>query len=236
MEVKENIHEVREKLFAKLWGTGWDNILQAMVQSSDFDDILIRLKQEVENGYRFTPVLNDVFKPFELCHLSDTKVVFLMEEPYLYIGIADGLCLSTKEPKPTHALNYMFQEIKATTKIHKSSKAPTSLKKWAEQGVLLLNCTPTTRISVWGYHYVIWKMFTSFLLGELNKIEDLIFVFFGDTCEQFPDIISEKRKVLYVLSPVDLGYFNENKKWNSNNIFNEINKTLTSQNKSQIKW
>lgn len=237
MEVKESITDVREKMFNRLVGTGWETYLRIMVRSTSFDDILNKLKKEVENDYRFTPPLNDIFKPFELCHTKDLKVVFLVKEPYLYIKKADGLCFSTAyESKPHNAQQHIFQEI-ARSYPDKNYTHGNDMSDWAKQGILMYNTCLTTRIAEIGKHYHIWRVFTRFVIEKINaQHPDIIYILFGDTYDLYDKLIPSSCHKLYVSCPTDVSFFNKKMTWKSNNIFIEINNILKQQGKEPINW
>lgn len=237
MEVKEDIGEIRDKLFNKLIGTGWEAYLRLMVRSQDFDEILKKLKKEVENDFRFSPPLNDIFKPFTLCHAKDLKVVFLVKEPYLYVKKADGLAFSySHESKPHHTQNHIFQEISRAYP-EKPYTHGQDLSDWAMQGILLYNCCLTTRLSERGKHENIWKGFTRYVLEKIiQQNPDVIFVLFGDVYDMYDKFIPDTMHKLYVSCPMESISFGKNKGWNSNNIFLEINNILEKQGKQKIIW
>ncbi len=236
MQVKEDIIEIRDKMFHKLIGTGWETYLRVMVRSNDFDEILIKLKKEVENDYRFSPPLDSVFKPFTLCHTKDLKVVFLVKEPYQYIKRADGLCFSySHSEKPSNTQLSIFQEIARL--YEKPYTHGTNLQDWAIQGVLMYNCCLTTRITEVGKHEKFWRGFTRFVIEKIvQQHPDVIFVMFGDTYELYNKLIPDTMHKLFASCPMELMNSKKVLRWNSNNIFLEIDKILEAQGKEKIKW
>lgn len=218
------IEEMRQKLFDKLIGTSWDNELRFFVKSSEFDDILLNLMLEVDTGFRFTPVLNDIFKPFELCPYDKVKVVFIYPEPYADPTLNDGLALSNKATDRDIPVifNRFKEELNAQFPINSIQEA--DLSSWTSQGVLLLNESLTTRISTPGRHTVIWEPFINYIMDILVR-KDLIFVFIGN--HSFEDVEGIQ------LAALPNAY---NSKWNSNDLFLNINKLLVEKNLSEIIW
>ena len=59
-----NIVTIRQKFKEKIEPSGWGNILNPIIDDYEFDTAINKLKKEVENGNRFTPVLGDIFNAF----------------------------------------------------------------------------------------------------------------------------------------------------------------------------
>ncbi len=235
-----NIPEVKQKLILKLEGTGWFEKLRLFLRSSDFNILLEKLAEDREKGYRFTPPLAVVFRPFQLCHYKDTRVVFLVDEPHIFTARADGLCFSsagTSHRKTfSNILAYIFKEIKKTVYPEQEYKNNQDLSRWAMQGILMLNCTLTTRMRIHKKHIEIWRPFMNYLIEVLNQMSDeIIFVFFGEADEWADNITGNKRK-FFVSHPDKTIPFEKTKNWDSRGIFNKINLILKENGKSEIKW
>ena len=69
-----DLEEIKQKMFEKLKSNGWDRILKSFIFSSEFDDILIKLKTLSESEKRFTPPLKQVFRAFEECPYNKLKL------------------------------------------------------------------------------------------------------------------------------------------------------------------
>lgn len=220
MEIKE----LREKLFAKLAGTGWQDKLRFFIQSSEFDDILLKLMLEVEDGYRITPGLNGIFKPFELCSFDKLKVVFLAQEPYLDPTLNDGLALSNTGSNKSIPMQFYRMKEELLLQVPNTMIKEANLSSWAEQGVLLLNQSFTTRISSPNRHKDIWQPFLYYIM-EILAQKDLIFVFIGN--HDFDDVEGIN------LPALPDAYHT---KWNSDNLFLKINEKLVDKKLSKIIW
>ena len=88
-----NIKEKKDYFIPLLEKSGWDSIKE-LVESPMFDDILIKLINEVNQGRRFTPIYKDIFNAFLECPYQDTKVVIIGQDPYPQLGVADGIALA----------------------------------------------------------------------------------------------------------------------------------------------
>lgn len=227
-QVKINIQEKKDRLSAKL--VGW-KVVQDYVQSSAFDSIMLSLISQVENDNRFTPKFKDIFNAFIHCPYDKLKVVFVGQDPYPQLDVADGVsfsCSYTKKEQPS--LRYIFDELQ--TQYPNASRDP-DLKRWSKQGVLMLNTALTVAIGKIGSHYDIWKAFASYLFNELNKRDDLVFVCLGKKAEQWENYMNNNH-IIKVSHPASAAY--KGGKWNSQNLFNQVNNYLESMDKSLIVW
>ncbi len=220
MEIKE----IREKLFNKLIGTGWDDELRFFIKSSEFDDIILQLSLEVDTSFRFTPVLNDIFKPFELCPLDKVKIVFIYPEPYADPTINDGLALSNSATERDIPKTFIKFKEELVLQVPNHTIQEADLSVWCRQGVLLLNQSLTARISSTNRHKGIWEPFFNYLMDILIR-KDPIFVFIGNI--SFDDVEGIR------LPELPSAY---NVRWDSNNLFLDINKKLVQKNLSEINW
>ena len=186
MEIqKVNTLEIQSKLCDRLEDSGWKAKLKTFVLSEDFKRILDHLLEERQNGKHFTPKIKQLFRAFEECPYNNLKVVFVGQDPYstLFNGInaADGIafsCSNTGTVQPS--LKYMFQEIEKQIYPEGGYSWDPDLKRWANQGVLLLNSALTVQVGKTGTHYEIWKNFVIFVLDHLNWFwPGMIYVFLG---------------------------------------------------------
>ena len=78
------------------------------------------------------------------------------------------------------SLRYIFDELKNQ---YPDASRDTDLRRWSNQGVLMLNTAMTVQIGKIGSHYSIWEKFTEYLFSQLNKRDDLIIVLLGKKAE-----------------------------------------------------
>jgi uracil-DNA glycosylase len=231
-----NPNEIVNILYDKLKESGWDSIMRMYVKSSDFKQVFSFLLQEVENDDRFTPPVRYLMEPFTHCPYSELKVVFIGDRPYNNIGVSNGLAfshpVSLSKELPLKVLhNKIAKEVYQDKKPVASFN--TDLRVWAEQGVLLLNSSLTTRINNKKAHHEMWEPFISHMIDMLNsKQEGLIYVLFGKNAHTFSEIIDDDENHIIELDyPGDEGY-----KWDSGNMFNKINEILEELGKQNIVW
>ena len=230
MEQTINLVEIKEKLIEKLKPSGWANKLKGFIQSSDFNKILETLYNERENGKRFTPPLKDVFKAFEECPEKDLKIVFIGQDPYPQLGVADGMAFScgvTMKPQPS--LRNMFEAIEETVYQGFPTYQDPNLTRWANQGVLLLNTALTCQVDKIGSHYNIWNEFVMYVFDMLNFTNSgLIFVLLGAKAQELESIIGPNHYILKASHPASAAYTKTT--WDCKNIFLRANEIIEANN------
>lgn len=218
--------DIQNKLIDKFVNTGWLGKMRFFLESSDFYDLLLSLKMEVEEGHRFTPGLKDVFKPFELTHYNNLKVVFITEGPYQNPLLNSGLALSSLEGiKPPHSLKVLLENCKSHT------IEGNDLTNWAKQGVLLLNGSLTRRI-MGSNQEKVWVSFNSTLFDVLNRKDDLPIVFFGEG-KKYASMLNNSTHLKIYLEELPEYPILE---WDSKDMFLKINEFLESKKLLKIIW
>ena len=113
-------------------------------------------------GIEMYPAFQDIYKAFELCSFSNTKVVIFGQDPYHQPGLANGLAFAVNEGKKIPgSLKNIYKEINDDIGGCVYSKG--NLEQWATQGVLLLNSSLTVNKSEAGSHKGYW-------LGYFNRL------------------------------------------------------------------
>ena len=241
-----NINEIKQKMFNKLEGTGWDKIFKSYIFSHDFEESIKKLHTFVSQDQRFTPPLKYIFRAFEECPVDKLKVVVIGQDPYPKLNVADGIsfsCSRTNKEQPS--LKFIFDEIERTVyppekpqdeSVISRERYEPDLKRWANQGVLMLNTTLTCEVGKVGSHYDVWRTFTSYLLDYLNaNYTGLIYVFMGRKSQEWSEFINDGSNYkLNVKHPASAVYSKYG--WNSNNLFNEVNNILKNNINEKIIW
>ena len=236
---QEIIDDTKTKLISRLQESGWGEVLRLFLNSEDFTKIIAKLYDLSTGDKKFTPPLKYVFRAFEQCAWSKTKVVMIGQDPYFTPGVADGIAFScglTGKAQPS--LKYMFNAI------NPSIEQDPDLTRWANQGVLLLNSALTVEISKPGTHYDIWKDFLIYVIDQIcSKKEDVLFVLLGKQAETFREYIESpilgasayQHPIISVSHPASAAY-KKDKDWDGGHVFNDINSWLASKNLGGISW
>jgi uracil-DNA glycosylase len=220
-----DLEEIKQKMFDKLKHNGWDKVLKSFIFSSEFDDIIIKLKTLTEADKRFTPPLKQVFRAFEECPYDQLQVVIVGQDPYPQLGVADGISFSCSNiGKIQPSLKFIFEEIERTVYQEFPSYQEPDLKRWANQGILMLNTALTVEVGKIGSHYDIWKPFTAYLLDYLNSNKKtLVYLYMGKKAQEWSDMTDDTDNIkFFVKHPASAAY--NGSKWDSNNVFIEIQK------------
>ena len=236
MKTETEIDEIKQKMFAKLEPSGWGRIFKSFIFSSEFTDILSKLYELSVADKRFTPTLKQLFRAFEECPYDDLKVIFIGQDPYPQIGVADGIsfsCGNTNKVQPS--LRYIFGEIERTVYQEFPSYQDPDLSRWSKQGILMLNTALTVEVGKIGSHYDIWKPFTAYMLDYLNNHnKELIYVYMGKKAEEWSVLTGDNNYKFTVKHPASAAY--NGSKWDSNDIFNKISKLVEKNNGQKITW
>ena len=152
-----------------------------------------KLYQTVNEEYKthvIYPPADDLFNAFHFTPLHEVKVVILGQDPYHNEGQAHGLCFSVQKGVeiPPSLLN-IYKELQDDLNCTMPSSG--YLKKWADQGVLLLNTVLTVRAHEANSHKGIgWEEFTDAAMRILNEQDrPIVFMLWGSNAR-------EKKKML----------------------------------------
>lgn len=231
-----NLEEIKQKLFTKLEASGWDRIFKSFIFSTEFDSILNTLYRLSQEDKRFTPTLKQLFRAFEECPYNKLQVVIIGQDPYPQLGIADGIafsCSNSNNLQPS--LKYILEEINRTVYNSHIVSDDVDLKRWSNQGILMLNTALTVEVGKIGSHYDIWKPFTAYLLDWLNNYNPgLVYVYMGKKAEEWSDLTTNTEYKFFVKHPASAAY--SGSKWDSDDIFNKISSIIINTNGNTIVW
>jgi uracil-DNA glycosylase len=237
--VSIDLKDVKSKLYESLKESGWHNVLKGFLLSEDFDKILYALKDEVDDNKRFTPPLKQVFRAFQECPLDSLQVIFVGQDPYPQMSVADGISFSCSNTmKKEASLRYIHNAVSKT--VYDGKVLPKDLSAdltpWANQGLLMLNTSLTTEIGKIGKHFSIWEPFTAYLFDMLSSMDkQLIWVFLGKKAEEYSEMVNDRHVKIVTTHPASAAY-QKLQEWNCNDVFNKINAQLSENNQKIITW
>ncbi len=141
----------------------------------------LQLRQFLISEYKtrkIYPAADDIFNAFHFTPLKNVKVLLIGQDPYhnenQAIGTSFAVPTSQKDIPPS--LANIYQELHADI----GCKIPNNgyLKKWADQGVLLLNTVLTVRAHQANSHQGQgWEQFTDAVIRAVNE-QDRSIVYF----------------------------------------------------------
>lgn len=126
------------------------------------------VKAEYSSNVVFPPSA-DIFNALHLTPLKNVKVVILGQDPYHEIHQAHGLSFSVlpDQKKIPPSLQNIYKELESDVGCYIPNNG--YLKKWAEEGVLLLNTVLTVRSGAANSHKGHgWEQFTDAIIKAVN--------------------------------------------------------------------
>ncbi|MGF1598514.1 MAG: uracil-DNA glycosylase [Acidimicrobiales bacterium] len=143
------------------------------------------------------PPPDEVFAALHLTPYEEVKVLILGQDPYHGPGQAHGLCFSVRPPvPPPPSLQNIFIEL--SDDIGVAAPGHGSLRRWAEQGVLLLNTTLTVRAHQAASHQKRgWETFTDEVIRAVSaKRDTVVFILWGSSAGRKKQLIDTSRHVV----------------------------------------
>lgn len=169
---------------------------------------------------------------------EQVRVVILGQDPYhgedRGIQQAHGLAFSVPDGvRPPPSLRNILKEMESDLG-RPSAVSGGNLSAWAEQGVLLLNASLTTRGGQAGAHAKLWRGFTQLLIDYLGRrSEPLVFILWGDHAQKQKVHIGPQHVVIAAAHPSPLsayrGFF-------GSRPFSQANAALQQLQRSAVQW
>lgn len=215
-----------------MFGNDWDIVLEDVVSSKWFCDLMDNVKKEYMLNCVF-PLREDLFNAFKYTSFDSVKVVILGQDPYHGEGEAHGLSFSVRDGVSIPpSLSNIFKELYNDTGI---KRVNTDLSDWAHQGVLLLNSILTVeKDKALSHDFIGWEMFTDIVIKRLSDRGNVIFVLWGGYARRKKGLINcEKNYIIESVHPSPLscyrGFF-------GSKPFSRIDDILRDNNMDEIKW
>jgi uracil-DNA glycosylase len=240
-EILQKTDEIILKLQERLKPTGWYHRLVTLLNGPEFKQIIETLVASSYDGKRFTPVIKDLFRAFELTPYNKLRIVFVGQDPYPQIGVANGVafCNANKpDNKMEASLRYISEAVHRTVyESEEQTVLSNDLSRWCNQGILMLNTALTTEVGQIGVHQPLWKPFTQYVIDTIaHSNSGLIWVFMGKSAQQFADLVPDNaHHKLFVSHPASAAYTKQ-KQWDCKDMFNQINTILHAMNGDKIVW
>ena len=201
----------------------WNELLLEEYNKDYYLKLKSFLKKEYENSQIY-PEIQDIFNALKYTAYKDVCVVILGQDPYHGSNQAHGLSFSVKAgvPIPPSLLN-IYKELHNDLGCYIPNNG--YLKKWADQGVLLLNTVLTVKCGEANSHKNKgWEHFTNKIITLLNKkTEPIVFILWGNNAQSKHSIITNPiHHIIKSVHPSPLsayrGFFNSKPFSNANNF------------------
>ncbi|MCI9304775.1 uracil-DNA glycosylase [Clostridium sp.] len=219
---------------ANILKNDWKNILDDEFNKEYYQ----KLRTFLTNEYRTKVIYPDKYDIFNALHFTpykDVKVVILGQDPYHGAGQAHGLSFSVNPniKIPPSLLN-IYKELNSDLGCYIPNNG--YLKKWSDQGVLLLNTSLTVRAGEANSHQKIgWEIFTDKIISLINEKEDpVVFLLWGNNAIKKKNLITNKKHL--ILTSVHPSPLSASRGFFGSKPFSKINNFLISVNKKPIDW
>ena len=186
----------------------WADILQSEFEKDYFLKLTQFVREEYSRNVCYPPA-KEIFNAFNICPLDKVRVVILGQDPYHEPGQAEGLCFSVKDgiDLPPSLIN-IFKEVKddigtvpelSVVGMQRGKRMYNgSLRRWAEQGVFLLNATLTVREHAAGSHQKQgWETFTDAVIKAISdNREHVVFILWGGYARSKKSLIDTSKHLI----------------------------------------
>jgi len=231
---------------------GWFTKLEPFFNSNSFDAIIDKLKEEKKLGKLVTPLDINCFKAFKECPYDKFKVLIVGQDPYP--GLinkkmeADGLAFSyTKygndDSHIPKSLKIILREVERD--VYKTEDniedlfLDTNLKRWANQGVLLLNSSLTTVVGNSNAHQGLWNPLILEVFKIINDYNPgLIVMLWGKNAQEFKKYLNNNNYILEAPHPAAQFYSGGKITFSGCGHFSKCNELIKENNGEQycIRW
>lgn len=231
-EVDDNVPVSFDRPLFHPFPTDWLNLIGGTIPRKN------DIERFVDNEYKSVlvyPPRHLIFTIFEKCRVKDVKVVIIGMDPYINPNEAMGMAFSVPKgikfpPSLKNIFNEVIEDVGGTIPTHGD------LTKWAEQGVLLMNCILTVRAKKTNSHKDCgWKELTDKIICKLSETQPhLVFLLWGSTAQEKELLIdSKKHTILKCAHPSPLSY---TKGFKGCKHFSKTNQDLLKHNMKPIEW
>lgn len=174
-----------------------------------YKELYTFVRDEYSKGPVYPPA-DDIFNAFHFTPLSKVKVLLLGQDPYHNVNQAHGLSFSVSvSQKIPPSLQNIYQELHDDL----GCTIPNNgyLKKWADQGVLLLNTVLTVRAHQANSHQGHgWEQFTDAIIRAVNEQDrPVVYLLWGRPAQKKASMLNNpKHLVLKAPHPSPLSAYN----------------------------
>ncbi|WP_091206351.1 uracil-DNA glycosylase [Oribacterium sp. WCC10] len=174
----------------------WETPLESEFSKPYYKKLYDRVNEEYKRETIYPPA-EDIFNAFEFTPLAKVKVVILGQDPYHEPGQAHGLSFSVKPDIdiPPSLVN-IYKELNSDLGCYIPNNG--YLKKWADQGVMLLNTVLTVRAHQANSHKGIgWEEFTDAAIRVLNEVDrPIVFILWGRPAQMKAEMLDNPKHLI----------------------------------------
>lgn len=215
-------------------GNDWDQLLASERGKTYYHNLRKELIKEYKI-YKVYPDMYDIFNALKSVSYEGCKVLILGQDPYHGKGQAHGYAFSVKKGvrTPPSLLN-IYKEMHEDIGTYIPDNG--YLKKWADQGVLLLNTSLTVRAGEPNSHEKLgWEILTDRIIKLLNdRQKPIVFILWGRNAQSKEPFITNP-KHLIIKSPHP-SPFSASRGFFGSKPFSRTNNFLKSTGQEPIDW
>ncbi len=187
----------------------WLPAVEAEFKKPYYKDLYQFVRKEYETHQVFPPA-EDIFNAFHFTPLKNVKVLLLGQDPYHNVHQAHGLSFSvpTDQKEIPPSLQNIYKELQADLGCYIPNNG--YLKKWADQGVLLLNTVLTVRAHAPASHQGRgWEQFTDAIIRAVNEQDrPIVYMLWGKPAQsKIPMLTNPKHLILKAPHPSPLSAY-----------------------------
>ena len=215
-------------------GNDWDELLCGEFDKPYYKQLRAFLKDEYRR-YKIYPDMYSIFNALKFTAYNKVSVVILGQDPYHGENQAHGLAFSVQKGIATpKSLINIYKELHDDCGCYIPNNG--YLKKWADQGVLLLNTSLTVRAGQANSHKDKgWECFTDRVIELLNERKDgIVFLLWGANAKSKLSLITAPQH--HVLSAPHPSPLSASRGFFGCGHFSKANELLSSMGKKPIDW
>lgn len=212
----------------------WKDLLEDEFKSSYYLNLRKFLISEYKSNIVY-PNMYDIFNALHYTPYNKVKVVILGQDPYHGPNQAHGLSFSVKPgvPAPPSLVN-IYKELHTDLNCYIPNNG--YLKKWTDQGILLLNAVLTVRAGEANSHRNKgWENFTNKIIELVNsKTEPVVFILWGKNAQEKQALITNP--IHHIIKSVHPSPLSASRGFFGSRPFSKTNEYLKADGIDPIDW
>lgn len=212
----------------------WQPIIEEATNTESYQSLKRFLIDEYEEHIVYPPI-EEIWTAFEWTPYKDVKVVIIGQDPYHGPNQAHGLSFSVKETvKIPPSLRNIYKELENDLKYPPVNHG--YLKKWAKQGVLMLNTVLTVRAHTPNSHKNKgWEKVTNHAIEALNDLDHaVVFLLWGRHAQQKKHLINTNKH--FIIESSHPSPFSARHSFFGSKPFSKVNALLEADGQTPIDW
>ena len=211
----------------------WKQIIETEAQKEYYKKLIKFIENEAKTKTIFPPS-EKRFSFMNQTPISAIKVVIIGQDPYHDDHQAHGLAFSVENKPYPPSLKNIFKELKDDLNLTEPKTG--NLKKWAQEGVLLLNTILTVEAHKALSHKGIgWEIFTENILKQIAELDrPIVFILWGSHARSYKRLIHHQNH--FVIESVHPSPLSAYQGFFGSKPFSKANQYLISKQIKPIDW